>query len=350
VDAERRLSELFSRLPIAMFQCRASGEIVLANPALATLLGHESADTMRGLFLADICAEPSTAADIRRRFRGDAPPSRMHVELRHTRGESLSAFLGLRAVTDERGRVACYEGTVLDVSNHVALETWFLHEQKQETLGRLVSGIVHDFSNLLTAIRGYAELLLQQAQEPGQREDTMELLKISERAATLTRQLVAFSRRDSVDLKALDVNAVIAETAAMLRRLMGSHITVTLALGEGAPKILADRGQVEQLLVNLAVNARDAMPDGGELTFLTEPMSSHTVRLSVRDTGVGMSEHVRAHLFEPFFTTKTAERGSGLGLSIVDSIVRRLGGTISVTSAQGRGTTFTVDLPGTLTL
>jgi PAS domain S-box-containing protein len=231
---------------------------------------------------------------------------------------------------------------------------------KMEAIGRLAGGIAHDFNNVLTAIYGYADLLLE-AFEPGdqRRADVEEIRKSAERAATLTRQLLAFSRQSMVQPQVLDLNAVVGEVKRMLSRLVGTDIETTFEPQPDLWPIRVDKGQVEQILMNLGGNARDAMPEGGSLRIRTEnrSVSAETadalpglapgdyVVLTVTDTGVGMPESVRRHIFEPFFTTKEQGQGTGLGLATVYGIVKQSGGGIYVDSEEHQGSTFTIYLP-----
>jgi PAS domain S-box-containing protein len=233
--------------------------------------------------------------------------------------------------------------------------------QKMEAVGRLAGGVAHDFNNLLTVIRGYSELLLGRlGPTDAMRKDMEEIKKAADRASGLTRQLLAFSRRQFIAAKVVDLNALVANMDGMLRRLMGEDIVELCAeLDSSAGAIKADPGQVEQVIMNLVVNARDAMPKGGRLTIETKNVTigkgarldavgvepGSYVLLAVRDNGHGMDAETRSHLFEPFFTTKEQGKGTGLGLSTVYGIVKQSGGSITVESAPGRGTTFRIYFP-----
>ena len=232
--------------------------------------------------------------------------------------------------------------------------------QKLEAIGRLAGGVAHDFNNILTAIHGYGGLLRERLPESDPRRDDLEeILKAAERAAGLTRQLLTFSRRQVISPKALALGRVIADTESMLRRLIGEDIQLVTDIAPGVGLVMADSGQMEQVLINLVVNARDAMPDGGTLRIevtIARPNEMpakwargavHYVRLSVADTGSGISESALPHIFDPFFTTKEDGRGTGLGLSTVYGIVEQAGGSIEVLSKAGHGTTFHVYLPQT---
>ena len=240
------------------------------------------------------------------------------------------------------------------------LEEQLRHAQKMEAIGRLSGGIAHDFNNLLTAIRGYSELLLASLAGSPLRTDVEEIFNAADRAATLTGQLLAFSRRQILSPEILVLNQRVMDMGRMLNRLIGEHIAIDLHLATDLWSVRADAAQLEQVLVNLALNARDAMPDGGRLAIETanrevsvsqaralEISPGLFVELLVRDTGIGIPADVQGRIFEPFFTTKPKGAGTGLGLSMVYGFVRQSGGTVSVQSAPGRGSTFSLLLPRT---
>jgi PAS domain S-box-containing protein len=263
---------------------------------------------------------------------------------------------------DAGGNVIGLVGIARDVTERRSLEDQLRHAQKMEALGRLAGGIAHDFNNLLTIIGGYIGMALGQL-SPGDRLHGLlgEVQRAGERAANLTRQLLAFSRKQKIQPRVLDLNALVAELGRMLKRLIGSDVDLEIALEPDLELVHVDPGQFEQVLMNLAVNARDAMPNGGALVVETRNVEldpaacaarpglrpGRYVRLAVRDTGHGMDEATRARIFEPFFTTKEAGKGTGLGLAIVDSAVRQSGGHVEVHSAVGCGTTFHIYVPPT---
>ncbi|MEO5898137.1 MAG: ATP-binding protein [Vicinamibacterales bacterium] len=253
-----------------------------------------------------------------------------------------------------------------DVTEHRSMETALRasedelrHAQKLGAVGRLAGGVAHDFNNVLTAIFGYTDLLLDQfAPTDARRADVQEIRRSAERAAALTRQLLLFSRKQVLQARDLDLNGVISSLQKLLSRLVGDDIQLVVALQPDLHKIYADAGQIEQVLMNLVANARDAMLEGGTVRISTSNATVGEVflppglppgqyaRLAVQDQGTGMSESVRAHVFEPFFTTKAEEKGTGLGLATVESIVKGAGGGIYVEdSVTGQGTTFAVYLP-----
>ncbi len=261
---------------------------------------------------------------------------------------------------DEAGQPLRGLGISLDVSARHQLEGQYLQAQKMEAIGQLAGGVAHDFNNLLTAILGYCGILMSASDVPEARlADVGEIQKAGESAARLTRQLLAFSRKQIIEPTVFDLNEVVIEMRPMLGRLIREDVSVVLTLRPESTPIRADRGQVEQIIMNLAVNARDAMPSGGTLTIATAAIrldehyaASHPgvkpgayVALTVSDTGTGMSPEVQARLFEPFFTTKGLGQGTGLGLATVHGIVGRSGGSVAVYSEPGRGTAFKVYLP-----
>ena len=260
----------------------------------------------------------------------------------------------------EHGEPVRGVGISLDVTERRTLEEQYQQAQKMEAIGRLAGGVAHDFNNLLTVILGFCELLLADLDPDDPRQaDIAEIQKAGESAAGLTRQLLAFSRKEIIEPTLLDLNVVVADMRAMLGRLIREDVKVVLGLGPELAPVKADRGQVEQIVLNLAVNARDAMPKGGTLTIETAnvELDEHYAKthlsvkpgpyvvLTVTDTGTGMTPQVQARLFEPFFTTKELGKGTGLGLATVHGIVTRSGGSVSVYSEVGRGTSFKVYFP-----
>ena len=244
-----------------------------------------------------------------------------------------------------------------DITERKRLEEELRQSQKLEAVGQLAGGIAHDFNNLLTVIEGYADLIrADQAPEDAHRESAQEILLAAQRAASLTRQLLAFSRRQMLQPIRLNLNANVTSTQRMLSRLLGENIQIHTALAYGLWDVFADPGQMDQILLNLAVNARDAMPSGGVLTIETANVEcgarltmgladGEYVRLSLSDNGQGMDEETQRHIFEPFFTTKEVGHGTGLGLSTVYGIVKQSGGHVQVSSLPGKGSSFSIYLP-----
>ena len=337
--------------------------IAECNDAMARMYGLKDAHELVGTALADLhdVHDPANREQIRSFIRAGYRLSDSETR-EHSKDGKPRVFLNNVVGFIEDGHIVRVWGTQRDVTDQRHLEEQFRQAQKMEAVGQLAGGIAHDFNNLLTAILGNTQLLLRDL-PPGdsKRGDVEEIRKASERAASLTRQLLAYSRRQMLQPEVLDLNVVVAEMDKMLRRLIGENIALETLLAPDLGRVRADPNQVEQVLVNLAVNARDAMVDsgGGTLTIgtgnvdldeaftqanLGSKAGPHVV-LAVTDTGTGMDATVRAHLFEPFFTTKEVGKGTGLGLATVYGIVKQSDGYISVHSEPGRGSSFKIYLP-----
>jgi PAS domain S-box-containing protein len=272
-----------------------------------------------------------------------------HLEVEYRLRQKDGAYRWVLArgicMSDAEGNPYRIAGSLTDLTERKRLEEQLLHAQKMEAIGRLAGGVAHDFNNLLTAILGYCELLLDRvdARDPN-RHAVEEINKAGERAASLTGQLLAFSRRQLLQPRVVNLNDVVRSMDTMLQRLIGEDIELETRTQPGIPSVRIDPGQLSQVLVNLAVNARDAMPGGGRLVIETSA-SGGNVEVRVSDTGVGMDEATRERIFEPFFTTKEKGKGTGLGLSTSYGIVCQSGGTITVESTVGSGTSFHILLP-----
>ncbi len=339
----------------------AGARIAECNDAMARMYGYGEARELIGTKLADLhnVNDPANREQIRAFLRAGYRVTNSETR-EHDREGRPRVFLNNVVGFIEDGHLVRVWGTQRDVTEQRHLEEQFRQSQKMEAVGQLAGGIAHDFNNLLTAILGNTQLLLREL-PPGdsKRGDVEEIRKASERAASLTRQLLAYSRRQMLQPEVLDLNVVVAEMDKMLRRLIGEHIALVAVLTPDLGRVRADPNQIEQVIVNLAVNARDAMPDGGKLTVETANVDldeafaqAHLgsvpgsyALLAVTDTGAGMDATVRAHLFEPFFTTKEVGKGTGLGLATVYGIVKQSGGYISVYSEPGRGSSFKIYLP-----
>jgi two-component system, cell cycle sensor histidine kinase and response regulator CckA len=296
-----------------------------------------------------VAAQLSSGLDNRMKFRWIAKSGRTVWIEAHT-----------AVVMDEHGRIAGMRGVCIDITEPKALEAQFRHAQKMEAIGRLAGGVAHDFNNILTVISGYSDLAIGRIEADNPlRHHFVEIKKAARRAAGLTRQLLTFSRRQNLQPRILCLNSTLSQLESMLRRVIGEDIELNTILAQDLRPVLADVGQVEQVIMNLVVNARDAMPNGGQLTLETanaelgeDYCRTHPdlrpgpyVTLTVSDNGIGIDPETQSSIFEPFFTTKEEGKGTGLGLSTVYGIVTQSGGTVWVYSEPGRGSTFRVYLP-----
>ena len=358
--SEQRFRSLVRNAVHGIIRTTRNGTIVEANPALASMLGFESEAELLGRSVLEFYHEEADRELLFARASDDGriPPS--EVQWRRRDGQTFWVRLSGRTLVGVDGPVEGLETLAEDVTEHRLLESQFRQSQKMEAVGRLAGGVAHDFNNLLTAMIGYAEILRDQV-EPGdpRRNHVEEICKAAERGSTLTRQLLTFSRKPVGETQTLDMNAVVRGFERMLRRLIGEHIELRTAFGADLGQVRANQGQIEQVIMNLAINGRDAMPQGGVLTIETENVvldqgyarthasvdTGRFVMLAVSDTGCGMSADVKAHLFEPFFTTKESGKGSGLGLATVYGIVQQNGGHVFVYSEPGHGSTFKIYLP-----
>jgi len=360
--SEASYAHLVERAPVGIYRSSPAGRFLSVNAALVRILGYDSAaDVLRLDMARDVYADP---AERQRLLDRDTYTDREYDEVEATwkrkDGRLLSVQLSVRAVRKGAGEVEYYETFVRDVTEQRRLQQQLVQSQKMEAVGRLAGGIAHDFNNLLTVITSYSDLLLQDlGGEDPKREDVEQVRKAAEGAAALTRQLLAFSRQQVLAPRVVSLSVVVQGVEKMLRRVIGEDVDLVTALDPDVGSVKADVGQLEQVLMNLAVNARDAMPAGGKLTIETanvehDPDSAREreaapvrrfVMLAVSDTGIGMDEATKARIFEPFFTTKEAGKGTGLGLATVYGIVQQSGGFIWVYSEPGHGTTFKIYLP-----
>ena len=356
--AKNEWERTFDIVPDPIVVIDAESRIRRANRAAAALVGLEP-----GQLIGKRCCEVLHHSDV-------PPPNCPHQRLlasgKEERGDFQEAWLGkffdstATPLRDSQGELRGCVHVLRDVTERRKLEEQYRQAQKMEAVGRLAGGVAHDFNNLLTAITGYSELLLGRlGEDDPSRRYVEEVKKAGDRAASLTRQLLAFSRQQVLELRVLDLNSVVADVERMLRRVIGEDIELVTILAPGLRCVKADPSQLEQVILNLAVNSRDAMPQGGKLTIETSNVelaeaSRHRhgelspgayVVLAVSDTGCGMTEETQAHIFEPFFTTKEQGKGTGLGLAMVYGIVKQCGGSVWVYSEEGRGTTFKVYLP-----
>ena len=359
---EQFLSSVFASIQDGLSVLDAEFNIVRVNPAMEHWFAHALPLVGKKCWQAyHGRSAPCESCPARRTLEtGTAAyevKQRLQAGSQAVRWQEVHSFPLLDPGTGRSSGVIEY---IRDITEHRRLEEQFRQAQKREAVGRLAGGIAHDFNNLLMVIRGYSDLLLEKLKPADSRRRALEeIRKAGEHAAALTRQLLAFSRKQVLQPQILDLNAVVSNINTMLRRLIGEDIELTMLPGAALDRVQADPGQVEQVIMNLAVNARDAMPHGGKLTIETANVNLDEdyarrdgsaapgpyVRLSVSDTGCGMDAETRAHVFEPFFTTKERDKGTGLGLATVYGIVKQSGGYIWVYSEVGRGTVFKIYLP-----
>ncbi len=336
--------------------------LVYANPKAADILGYTQQELLDLPWAYTVLHEQDRALVVDQLSRMDATTAaNVQLTIRGQRKDGTVVQAEAFCATTEFAGQPAILATVIDISDRVKLEDQLRQAQKMEAVGRLAGGIAHDFNNLLTAIRGNAELMSHRVKnDPAMAAEVDEILHAADRAASLTRQLLAFSRKQVLQPVSLDINEIVSSVSRMARRLIGTEVRLQLDLAQRVAKVLADPAQIEQVLLNLIVNARDAMPSGGMITVRTSnvrleadsPEMSQAglapgqfVLLAVSDNGIGMDQATQARIFEPFFTTKETGRGTGLGLATVYGIIRQTGGAISVVSERGRGASFRVFLP-----
>src|SRR5437588_3428761 len=358
--ANNRLEAVVQASPLAIVSLDPDGIVQTWNPAAERLFGW-TAQEVTGTLLPTVPAgdEPAFRESRRRVMQGE-PLTGMEMVRKKKDGTTVTVNLFGAPLRDAAGRVTGVLGLMEDVTGVKRLEQQFFQAQKMEAVGRLAGGVAHDFNNLLTAILGSTDLLLETLppDHPG-REDALETRKAALRAADLTRQLLAFSRQQVLAPRVLSLNDVVSEMHKMLHRLIGEDVELRTVLGDNLGAARADPGQIEQVVVNLAVNARDAMPNGGRLTIETANVDldegyaaertvvvpGHYVMLAVSDTGMGMDAATQARVFGPFFTTKPKGKGTGLGLATVYGIVKQSGGYVWVYPEPGQGTSLKIYLP-----
>jgi PAS domain S-box-containing protein len=367
-EALRRSEERYRLVSRAtkdvVYDWHIASDAVTWNDGIATVLGYSAHDVRPQLGWWDANIHPDdrarVLATLEAAIAGGSASWTGEYRFRRRDGSYAQVQDGGYIVRDDSGEAVRMIGSMQDITSRKQLEEQLRQSQKMDAVGRLAGGIAHDFNNLLTVIKCHSELLLEElAQASSQHEEVRDIQKAAERATALTRQLLAFSRKQLLQPRVIDLNAVVGEVEPMLRRLIGEDIGIATMLDPALGRTMSDPSQLEQLLVNLAVNARDAMPGGGTLTIETANIDlddQHELRhavaqpgpyvmLVVGDDGCGMDADTRARAFEPFFTTKPAGQGTGLGLSTVYGIVQQSGGYISVQSEPGRGTTFRIYLP-----
>ena len=360
--SERRHRQLFEQIPVGIYESTPEGRFLAANPSFVRLLGYESEEELLALpDLRTLYVRPALRERFRSIIDGAGVINDFENVLRTRDGRELFVLETAYAVRDGSGTIRSYQGTVTDLTERRRLEEELRQAQKMEAIGRFAGGVAHDFNNLLTVIAGYAEMIAGDMAPGAQTaSDIQEILTATARAAAMTKQLLAFSRKQVLQLRILDLNEAIKAVSPMLQRLIGEDVELHVQLNEEPLYIEADDTQLQQVLLNLATNARDAMPSGGALSLRTGfapgvpdcpsgavplPEGGGWAQLSVSDNGCGMDDATVGLIFEPFFTTKPPDQGTGLGLATSYGIVKQLQGYILVDSAPGRGSTFTLYFP-----
>jgi len=366
-QSEERFKELFDEAPVGYHESDIDGKITSVNQTELQMLGY-TAEEMLGRYIWEFVEEKTSQESYKKKMAGILPPGRAFERTYHRKdGTLLPMLIEDRILHDKEGGIIGIRSTIQDISERRKLEKeredlleQLRQSQKMEAIGRLAGGIAHDFNNLLTVIKGNSQLSLLDLREGDPLKVNIEEIGIaSERASDLIKQLLAFSRKQIMEMQVLDLNLILMRLDPMLHRILGEDIEMVTIFTEGIGKVKADPGQIEQVIVNLAVNSRDAMPSGGKLTIETANVEldekyarrhiavkpGQYVMLSVSDTGMGMRPDVKERVFEPFFTTKEMGKGTGLGLSTVYGIVKQSGGNIWVYSEVGKGTAFKIYLP-----
>lgn len=359
--SETHFRELVENATYGIYVSTLDGKFQMVNSALVKMLGYESQSELLAVNLAtDVYEDPHERTQLVERFERAQQLEASVVKWKRKDGTQIVVSLRGRGLRNPNGTVDRFEVFVEDITERRSLELQLRQAQKMEAVGRLAGGVAHDFNNLLGVILGYGDLVAEQLKpDDAIFSRVQEILKAGKRATSLTKQLLAFSRQQVLQPQVLNLNSIVEEADKMLRRLIGEDVEMRTSLEPALGKVMADAGQIEQVIMNLAVNARDAMPQGGKLFVKTgnvvldesyawqHPPSKagRFVKLEVTDTGIGMDKETQAHIFEPFFTTKEQGKGTGLGLATVYGIVKQSGGFIWVYSEPGNGTTFKIYLP-----
>ena len=357
---QERYRVLFERNAAGVISATLDGRLVDCNATMARILGYDSPEEVVARSAWDLYRGRADREAMLRRLLATGSIINEELTLVRKDGHPVHVMQNASLVRGTDTEPAVVDATIIDITEQRRLEEQYRQAQKLESIGRLAGGVAHDFNNLLTAITGYTEMLLGDLPpEDRSREALEEIRKAGEQAAALTHQLLAFSRKQLLQPEVLDVNAVIADSLKLIGRVIGEDIQIVTAYDDGLWPVEADRGQLVQVIMNLAVNARDAMPTGGQLRIDTRNVmvdehdtsvdlaivAGPCVALAISDTGLGMDPETLNHIFEPFFTTKERGKGTGLGLSTVYGIVTQSGGHIRVESVPGQGTRFEILFP-----
>jgi two-component system, cell cycle sensor histidine kinase and response regulator CckA len=360
-ESESGYRSIIQEAPYGICRCTVGGSFTLVNRALVRMLAFDSASDLLGLNIGtDIFEDSRDHSNFIEQLHSQNNIEGVETLWKQRGGTSIIVRLAGRAVRDAHGQIAYFEVIAEDISERRQLELQLRQSQKMQAIGQLAGGVAHDFNNLLTVVKGHIELILNTMPLTDPLFPRLDQVqKAANRASSLTRQLLAFSRLQVLQPQVLDLNGIVSGMIQMLSRIIGEHIELVFRPGGILGRVKADAGQLEQVLLNLVVNARDAMPNGGQLTIETENVELddsysqlHSVAkpgayvmLAVSDTGCGMDASTQARIFEPFFTTKEPGKGTGLGLATVYGVVKQSDGYIWVYSEPGQGTTFKIYLP-----
>ncbi len=340
-----------------------AGDLLTCNPSFLKMFGFASEEEAKGTNLGSLYADQSIRNEFLKSLKEKGHLEHYEKEFRRRDGTPLYVTENAIGICNDQCELVEIHGFLVDETSRVRTEQQLRQAQKMEAIGGLAGGIAHDFNNILGVINGYSEILLREPMTDGLvRQRVQEILRAGQRAAALTSQLLAFSRKQILQPKVISLNVVVSGMSEMLHRLLGDDITVVTALQPDLEAVKADPTQMEQIILNLCINARDAMPEGGTLTITTTNVDIDETRLehyvsmkpgryaclTVGDTGTGMDEETMSRIFEPFFTTKEQDKGTGMGLATVYGIVKQSGGHIMAWSQLGRGATFSVYLAATV--
>jgi PAS domain S-box-containing protein len=360
-ESEKNFRSIVEQAPHGIYRADAQGKLLLVNPAFVKMLGYDSKEEVLALNIGkDVYRYPEQRADLVAQALQNGRFSDIEIEMRCKNGSAIIVRANGLPVYDQRGELEAFQVIVEDVTKSKTLERQFWQAQKLEAVGRLAGGVAHDFNNTLMIVSSYADLILQRDCGDSKTLSYAEQIhRAALKASSVTQQLLAFSRKQILEPEVLDTDTVLKDLGKMLPKLLGEDITLVIEPHSTGCHVKADRGQLEQIIMNLVVNARDAMPSGGRLLIRSQGIEVDSafaaehpptvpgryVLLTVTDTGLGMDTETRARIFEPFFTTKERGKGTGLGLATVYGIVKQSGGFIWVTSEPGAGTTFDIYLP-----
>ena len=362
-QAEEKYRKIFENSIEGIFQTTAEGKFITANHALARMYGYDTPEELVSSITdigQQLYFDPKRRLEFHDEIKKHGSVQGFEVKARRKNGEIFWVSVNAKVIRDEKGRVKYYEGMIQEITDKKKLEEQLRHSQKMEAIGTLAGGVAHDFNNILTVIMGYAHLInMNMKVDDPMKQYVHHIISASEKAATLTNSLLAFSRKQMISLSPVNINELVKNAEKIFERILGEDIELRTFLSNDELIVMADSGQIEQVLFNLATNARDAMPDGGLLIIETEQIyldeeyahthgygkSGNYALLSFSDFGVGIDKDTIGKIFEPFFTTKEPSRGTGLGLSMAYGIIKQHKGYINVYSEPGKGTTFKIYLP-----